>query len=57
MTQTVAEICANAKGYVLFGDTAMNANDAQTYLEYVDQVYGCDIDGQGFIDGLAKDIR
>ena len=57
LTQAVSEICANAKDYVLFGDTAQNADDANTYLSYVDQVYGCAIDGQGFVAGLANDIR
>ena len=57
LTQAVSEICANADSYVLFGDTAMNADDAQTYLSYVDQVYGCQVDGAGFIAGLAADIR
>ena len=57
LTQTVAEICGNATGCVLFGDTAMNADDANTYLSYVELVYGCEVDGQGFIEGLANDIR
>ena len=57
LTQSVAEICGNATGYVLFGDTAMNADDARTYLDYVAMVYGCEVNGQEFIDGLAKDIR
>ena len=57
LTQAVSEICANAKSYVLFGDTAMNADDANTYLSYVDQVYGCQVDGTAFIEGLANDIR
>lgn len=57
LTQAVAAICANAKAYVLFGDTAMNADEATTYLSYVDKVYGCEIDGAGFISGLANDIR
>ncbi len=57
LTQTVSEICANADTYVLFGDTAMNADEANTYLSYVDQVYGCQIDGAGFVSGLAADIR
>ena len=57
LTQDVAVICGNATGYVLFGDTAMNADDANTYLSYVDLVYGCEVDGQGFIEGLANDIR
>ena len=42
---------------VLFGDTAMAADPAQIYLDYVSQVYGGDIDGQGFIDGLTKDLQ
>ncbi len=57
LTQTVAEICANADSFVLFGDTAMSADDANTYLSYVDQVYGCLVDGNQFIEGLSKDIR
>ena len=57
LTQTVAEICGNATGYVLFGDTAMNADDARTYLDYVAMVYGCEVNGQEFIDGLTNDIR
>lgn len=57
LTQDVANICNAAKAYVLFGDTAMNADEANTYLDYVAQVYGCKVDGQGFIDGLTKDIR
>ncbi len=57
LTQAVSEICANADSYVLFGDTAMSADDANTYLSYVDQVYGCQVDGTQFIEGLANDIR
>ena len=57
LTQTVADICANADTFVLFGDTAMDADSANTYLSYVDQVYGCQVNGDQFIEGLAKDIR
>ena len=56
LTQAVAEIVANSNAMVLFGDTAMNADAANTYLSYVDLVYGCATDGQGFIDGLTADI-
>ena len=56
LTQTVAEICANANAYVLFGDTAMNANTANTYLDYVALVYGCEVNGADFVAGLANDI-
>ena len=57
LTQAVSDICSKADKYVLFGDTAMSADAANTYLSYVDQVYGCQVDGQKFIDGLAKDIQ
>ncbi len=57
LTQTVAGIVAKADTMVLFGDTAMSADSANTYLSYVDQVYGCLLNGQQFIDGLAKDIQ
>ena len=52
----VAEIVANSDGMVLFGDTAMSADPANTYLDYVSQVYGCAIDGEGFVAGLTKDL-
>ena len=52
----IANIVASCEGMVLFGDTAMSADPAQIYLSYVDQVYGGDIDGAGFIAGLTKDI-
>ena len=57
LTQEVSKICNAANAYVLFGDTAMNADDAQKYLDYVAQVYGGKVDGQAFIDGLTKEIR
>lgn len=57
LTQTVAGIVAGADSMVLFGDTAMSADSANTYLSYVDQVYGCLLDGSQFIEGLAKDIQ
>ena len=57
LTQSVAEICANADAYVLFGDTAMSAVDKDPYLDAVAKVYGKELDGQGFIDELAGAIR
>ena len=52
----VANIVAESEGMVLFGDNAMSADPANTYLDYVSQVYGCQIDGEGFIAGLTKDL-
>jgi raffinose/stachyose/melibiose transport system substrate-binding protein len=57
LTQSVSEICANASQYVLFGDTAMSADTANIYLDYVSKIYASQIDGQQFVDGLVKDIK
>ncbi len=56
LVAAVADIVANSEGMVLFGDTAMSADPANTYLDYVSMVYGCEVDGQGFIEGLAADL-
>ena len=52
----IANIVAQCDGMVLFGDTAMSADPAQVYLDYVAQVYGKEIDGEGFVQGLTKDL-
>jgi raffinose/stachyose/melibiose transport system substrate-binding protein len=57
LVSAVAQIVAEADGMVLFGDTAMSADPANTYLDYVSQVYGCEINGEGFIAGLAGDLQ
>ena len=57
LVSDVAKIVAESEGMVLFGDTAMSADPANTYLDYVSQVYGCEIDGAGFISGLAADLQ
>jgi raffinose/stachyose/melibiose transport system substrate-binding protein len=57
LVSDVAKIVAESEGMVLFGDTAMSADPANTYLDYVSMVYGCMIDGAGFIEGLAADLQ
>lgn len=52
----VADMVANSEGMVLFGDNAMSADPANTYLDYVALVYGCEIDGEGFVEGLTNDL-
>ena len=56
LVAAVADIVANSEGMVLFGDTAMSADPANTYLDYVSMVYGCEIDGAGFVEGLTADL-
>ena len=57
LTTAVAEMVAAADGMVLFGDTAMSADPANVYLSYVAKVYGCEIDGAGFIEALANELQ
>jgi len=57
LTQTVADIVANSSQMVLFGDTAMSADKANIYLDYVSQIYASAIDGNQFIEGLAKELQ
>ena len=57
LVQQVADICANAVDYVLFGDNAMPADEAAIYLEYVSSVYGGAVSGADFIKGLTSEIR
>ena len=57
LTQSVAKICENASQYVLFGDTAMSADSAAIYLDYVSKIYSSKINGQEFVDGLVKDLK
>lgn len=57
LTVTVGEIVKNAKGIVLFGDTFLKADNANTYLDYVSQIFSSAIDGKGFAEGLDKDLK
>ncbi len=56
LVSAVADIVANSDGMTLFGDTAMNAERTGTYLDYVSLVYGCEVDGEGFVSGLTEAI-
>ena len=57
LTNDVAAMVAAADGMVLFGDTAMSADPANVYLSYVAKVYGCEIDGAGFIEALSNELH
>ena len=57
LTQAVAKIVAASDYMVLFGDTAMASEEASKYLDQVAKVYGCEVDGAGFIAALKTSIR
>ena len=52
----IAGLVGKCEGLVLFGDTAMAADPAQIYLDYVSQVYGGAVNGEDFVAGLTNDI-
>ncbi len=53
----VAKMVSESEGMVLFGDNAMSADPANIYLSYVAKVYGCEIDGAGFIEALTNELQ
>ena len=57
LVAAVAELVAKADGMVLFGDTAMSADPANTYLNFVSKVYGCELDGAGFVESLTNALQ
>ena len=52
----IAGLVGKCEGLVLFGDTAMAADPAQVYLDYVSRVYGGAVNGEDFVAGLTKDL-
>ena len=57
MSNTVADIVANASKTVLFGDNFLSADKANIYLDYVGQAYATAIDGQAYAEGLDNDLK
>lgn len=57
LTKQVAKLCANAKGYVLFGDTALPGEESDPYLKCLEELARGNMDGKGFISELSKSIR
>ena len=56
LVAAVSDIVANSDGMTLFGDTAMSADPANTYLDYVSMVYGGELNGEEFVAGLTADL-
>ena len=57
ITKQVSKLVAAAKGFVLFGDTAMPKSESDPYLDCLAKVFAGDMDGKAFISELAKTIR
>ncbi len=57
LTKQVSKICTGAKGFVLFGDTAMPSYEKDPYLDCLIIVFNGDMDGKAFTKELASSIR
>lgn len=54
LSNQVAEMLAQSTGLVLFGDNFLSADAANTYLDFIAQLFAGDIDAQGFATGMAE---
>lgn len=56
ISNTVADMVGQSTGLVLFGDNFLSADDANTYLDYITQIFNGDITAEEFAAGLASDL-
>ena len=54
LSNQVADMLGKSTGLVLFGDNFLSADAANTYLDFIAQLFAGEIDAQGFADGLAE---
>lgn len=57
VSKAVAEQVAQADSMVLFGDNFLSADAANTYLDYIAQIFAGDITAEEFAKGLAADLQ
>ena len=57
VSQAVAAQVAQADAMVLFGDNFLSADAANTYLDYIAQIFAGDITAEEFAAGLAADLQ
>lgn len=57
VSKAVAEQVAQADAMVLFGDNFLSADAANTYLDYIAQIFAGEITAEQFAKGLAADLQ
>ena len=57
LSNQVADMVALSDGMVLFGDNFLSADAANTYLDYIAQIFAGDIGAEDFAKGLAADLQ
>jgi len=57
VSASVADMVSKSDGMVLFGDNFLSADAANTYLEYIAQLFARDITAEEFAKGLAAELQ
>lgn len=57
LTRQVSKLCDSAKGFVLFGDTAMPVYEKKPYLDSLSKLFRGELGGKAFTKELAENIR
>ncbi len=57
VSKVVADQVSKAEAMVLFGDNFLSADAANTYLDYIAQLFAGDITAEQFAQGLAADLQ
>lgn len=57
VSNSVAEMVAQSSGMVLFGDNFLSADAANTYLDYIANLFAGNITATEFAEGLAADLQ
>ena len=56
LIQAAADMASKAENMVLFGDNFLNADAANTYLDYIEMAWAGDVTPQEYVDGLDADL-
>ena len=56
LSNQVAEMVGQSKGMVLFGDNFLNADAANTYLDYIEMAWAGDVTPTEYVEGLDSDL-
>ena len=57
VSKVVADQVAKSEAMVLFGDNFLSGDPANTYLDYIAQLFAGDITAEQFAQGLAADLQ
>ena len=56
LIQAAADMASKAENMVLFGDNFLNADAANTYLDYIEMAWAGDVTPEEYVEGLDSDL-